>query len=299
MEVYVKLKKFLSEKRYLLKIKNCEMILEKTETTETQNPDESRVHIKYINILESNDKKKELTIERTDNGDKFKFLFETSDELSRLVTEIESEKNNYSSFIKDYYTANDSYNLIDGQSFFDYFKSVVSFITELEKSLSNVKMDENLEEILNIQTNFVNKINSYIQIINTNSNQLKFDNNDESTLLSRAKEIKTLLEELKEVIENCTHGLSSNDVKQYISTFKEEIIQKGKEIIMLIEEIKYNLANYLALKSLGSNENGYETFSSKEDEISKMLLENENLKIQIENLEIENDIIQQFLDINK
>ena len=30
-----------------------------------------------------------------------------------------------------------------------------------------------------------------------------------------------------------------------------------------------------------------------------MLLENENLKIQIENLEIENDIIQQFLDINK
>ena len=299
MEVYVKLKKFLSEKRYLLKIKNCEMILEKTETTETQNPDESRVHIKYINILESNDKKKELTIERTDNGDKFKFLFETSDELSRLITEIESEKNNYSSFIKDYYTANDSYNLIDGQSFFDYFKSVVSFITELEKSLSNVKMDENLEEILNIQTNFVNKINSYIQIINTNSNQLKFDNNDESTLLSRAKEIKTLLEELKEVIENCTHGLSSNDVKQYISTFKEEIIQKGKEIIMLIEEIKYNLANYLALKSLGSIENGYETFSSKEDEISKMLLENENLKIQIENLEIENDIIQQFLDINK
>jgi hypothetical protein len=29
------------------------------------------------------------------------------------------------------------------------------------------------------------------------------------------------------------------------------------------------------------------------------LLETENLKIQIENLEIENDIIQQFLDINK
>ena len=75
MEVYVKLKKFLSEKRLLLKIKNFEMILEKTENTETQNTDESRVHIKYINILENNDKKKELTVERTDNGDKFKFVF--------------------------------------------------------------------------------------------------------------------------------------------------------------------------------------------------------------------------------
>ena len=57
-------------------------------------------------------------------------------------------------------------------------------------------------------------------------------------------------------------------------------------------ELTYSISDYL-------RENGYETFSSKEDEISKMLLENENLKIQIENLEIENDIIQQFLDINK
>ena len=33
--------------------------------------------------------------------------------------------------------------------------------------------------------------------------------------------------------------------------------------------------------------------------ISKLLLENENLKIQIENLEIENDIINQFMIENK
>ena len=42
-----------------------------------------------------------------------------------------------------------------------------------------------------------------------------------------------------------------------------------------------------------------EVFNTKEEEISKLLLENENLKIQIENLEIENDIINQFMIENK
>ena len=300
MEVYVKLKKFLSEKRFLLKIKNFELIVEKTDDTDPQNVEEFRVHIKFVNILENNEKKKELVLERTDIGEKLKFILESSDELTRLVTEINLEKNNYTSFIKDYYTVNDSYKLIDESSFFDYFKKISSFLTQLEQSLSNVRMDENLEQILNVQTQFVDKINSYLQIIdNNNNNNLSQYNEEEKTLINRSKEIKTLLEELKEVIDNCTKGLSSDDVKKYIATFKDEIIQKGKEITMLIDEIKYNLANYLALKSDMPNDIVNDAFCTKEDELAKLSLENENLKIQIENLEIENDIIQQFLDINK
>ena len=42
-----------------------------------------------------------------------------------------------------------------------------------------------------------------------------------------------------------------------------------------------------------------DAFCTKEDELAKLSLENENLKIQIENLEIENDIIKKFLDKNK
>ena len=70
--------------------------------------------------------------------------------------------------------------------------------------------------------------------------------------------------------------------------------------MMLIDEIKYNLANYLALKNDNPDDKTYgEVFNTKEEEISKLLLENENLKIQIENLEIENDIINQFMIENK
>ena len=150
------------------------------------------------------------------------------------------------------------------------------------------------------QRGIVDKINSYLQIIdNNNNNNLSQYNEEEKTLINRSKEIKTLLEELKEVIDNCTKGLSSDDVKKYITSFKDEIIQRGKEITMLIDEIKYNLANYLALKSDMPNDIVNDAFCTKEDELTKLSLENENLKIQIENLEFENDIIKKFLDKNK
>ena len=42
-----------------------------------------------------------------------------------------------------------------------------------------------------------------------------------------------------------------------------------------------------------------ELFSTKEEELTKILLENESLKIQNENLNNENQIISQFLIENK
>ncbi len=90
--------------------------------------------------------------------------------------------------------------------------------------------------------------------------------------------------------------MTCEEIEEYINNFKNLVKQKTKEIIMLIDEIKYNLANYLALKTDNPDEKAYgEVFTTKEEEVAKLLLENENLKIQIENLEIENDIINQFL----
>ena len=74
--------------------------------------------------------------------------------------------------------------------------------------------------------------------------------------------------------------------------------EKAQEINILIDEIKYNLANYLAL-GVECQENKNEIFESKEEELTKVLLENESLKMQNENLINENQIISQFLNDNK
>lgn len=66
----------------------------------------------------------------------------------------------------------------------------------------------------------------------------------------------------------------------------------------MIDEIKYNLSNYLAL-GIENEENKDEIFTSKEEELTKVLLENESLKMQNENLINENQIISQYLIDNK
>ena len=295
MEVFIDVKTLFSYDRRFLKIKNFELTIHKNDDTSVE---ETRIHIKYVNIKDHDRTK--MTIERIDTGDKIKIQLQTEDDASNLINAIRTEKASYDTFMKDYYTNNDSYNLIEGESFFDYFKSITTFLSEMENSLGQIKMDENLEQILSIQNKFLEKISYYTKTIDSNIIKLNSDNEEEGNLQSRSKEIKTLLEELKEVIKSCTYGLTCEEIDEYINNFKNLVKQKSKEIMMLIDEIKYNLANYLALKNDNPDDKTYgEVFNTKEEEISKLLLENENLKIQIENLEIENDIINQFMIENK
>ena len=295
MEVFIDVKTLFSYDRRFLKIKNFELTIHKNDYTSVE---ETRIHIKYVNIKDHDSTK--MTIERIDTGDKIKIQLQTEDDASNLINAIRTEKASYDTFMKDYYTNNDSYNLIEGESFFDYFKSITTFLSEMENSLGQIKMDENLEQILSIQNKFLEKISYYTKTIDSNIIKLNSDNEEEGNLQSRSKEIKTLLEELKEVIKSCTYGLTCEEIDEYINNFKNLVKQKSKEIMMLIDEIKYNLANYLALKTDNPDDKTYgEVFNTKEEEISKLLLENENLKIQIENLEIENDIINQFMIENK
>ena len=295
MEVFIDVKTLFSYDRRFLKIKNFELTIHKNDYTSVE---ETRIHIKYVNIKDHDRTK--MTIERIDTGDKIKIQLQTEDDASNLINAIRTEKASYDTFMKDYYTNNDSYNLIEGESFFDYFKSITTFLSEMENSLGQIKMDENLEQILSIQNKFLEKISYYTKTIESNIIKLNSDNEEEGNLQSRSKEIKTLLEELKEVIKSCTYGLTCEEIDEYINNFKNLVKQKSKEIMMLIDEIKYNLANYLALKNDNPDDKTYgEVFNTKEEEISKLLLENENLKIQIENLEIENDIINQFMIENK
>lgn len=301
MELYVYISSFLHSERKFLKLKNFEVSIQKIVRADggTNTVEESRIHVKYITVREQGDRK--LVLDRGDNGEKIKLSTETEEDLTNLVKAIETEKKNYESFLKDYYTNNDSYNLIEGESFFDYFEKVINFLKDLNDSLNSITMDENLEQILTVQNKFIIKINYYVKLLESSLNQLNSDRSqEERDLITRSKEIKELLNELKEVILTCTYNLTCPEIEEYIKNFKSIMSQKSKEIMMIIDEIKYNLTNYLALKNDNPEENFEgDVFNTKEEELSKMLLENENLKIQIENLEIENKIISEFLAENK
>ena len=297
MEVQVDLViSFFKNERRLLKIKNFEFSLWKDEE-QNKTIEDIRVHIKYIKIKEKDGLK--LFLERTDFGEKITLKISNETDLNNIKMNIIREQKNYENFLNEYYSNNNSYNLIEGDSFFDYFQKVIKFLDEMEKNLENIQIDENLEMILTMQDEFLNKIESYKNIIDTNISKLNTNEQNQNELIQQTQEIKNLIEELSDVIKSCTYNLNVSEIQNYINNFKNVARQKSREIIMLIDEIKYNLSNYLALKSENPDEKAYtDIFNSKEEEISKLLLENENLKIQIENITFENDIISQFLEEN-
>ena len=298
MEVQVDLViSFFKNERRLLKIKNFEFSLWKDEE-QNKTVEDIRVHIKYIKVKEKDGLK--LFLERTDFGEKITLKISNETDLNNIKMNIIREQKNYENFLNEYYTNNNSYNLIDGDSFFDYFQKVIKFLDEMEKNLENIQIDENLEMILTMQDDFLHKIESYKNIIDTNISKLNTNEQNQNELIQQTQEIKNLIEELSDVIKSCTYNLNVSEIQSYINNFKNVARQKSREIILLIDEIKYNLSNYLALKSENPDEKAYtDIFNSKEEEISKLLLENENLKIQIENITFENDIISQFLEENK
>ena len=171
MEVFIDVKTLFSYDRRFLKIKNFELTIHKNDYTSVE---ETRIHIKYVNIKDHDRTK--MTIERIDTGDKIKIQLQTEDDASNLINAIRTEKASYDTFMKDYYTNNDSYNLIEGESFFDYFKSITTFLSEMENSLGQIKMDENLEQILSIQNKFLEKISYYTKTIDSNIIKLNSDN---------------------------------------------------------------------------------------------------------------------------
>jgi hypothetical protein len=287
---------FKSEKR-LLKIKNFEFSLWKDEDN-NKTVEDIKVHIKYIKVKERDGLK--LVLERTDNGGKITLKTQNPTDLNNIDMNIIREQKNYENFLNEYYTNNNSYNLIEGDSFFDYFQKIIKFLDEMEKNLDNIQIDENLELILTMQDEFLKKIQGYQTLIDSNIQKLNPKEQNQNELIEQSKEIKTLIEELSDLVKSCTYNLNVTEIQNYINDFKNVVRQKSREIIMLIDEIKYNLTNYLALKTENPDEKLYgDIFNSKEEEISKLLLENENLKIQIENITFENDIISQFLEENK
>ena len=293
MEINIEVSGFLSNSKRILKISNFEMIFLKRSEKNNTTSVEMKCHIKYISIKDRNNTK--ATLERKDLNEKYTIKTSNTQDMDNLISTLNKEQEKYKSFIKEYYGDNNSYNLIEGDSFFDYFASIKEFLQTFTRNVDKLFVNSELEKLLDLINLLLEKIDYYLGIINTNENKFKEQNEQ---IYLESKEIKELLSNLKEAVSSCTFGLHKEEVKDYVNNFKNIVKEKALEINILIDEIKYNLSNYLAL-GIENEENKDEIFTSKEEELTKVLLENESLKMQNENLINENQIISQYLIDNK
>ena len=294
MEINIEVSGFLSNNKKVLKIRNFELSFLKHNEQKNTTTEEMICHVKYISLKDRNGNK--ATLERRDNGEKYQIKTNNPQEMENLISTLNMEQEKYKSFIKEYYGDNNSYNLIEGDSFMDYFSKVKDFLSNVNKDLEEIKINTGLENLLDLINTLLEKIEYYLNVINQNENKLKEKNEQ---LYFESKEIKELLINLREAISSCTFGLHKNEVNDYINNFKAIVKEKTQEINILIDEIKYNLVNYLSLKIENDENDNKELFTTNEEELTKILLENESLKIQNENLNNENQIISQFLIENK
>ena len=294
MEINIEIPGFLSNDKKVLKIRNFELSFIKNNNQNNTTQVEMACHVKYISLKERNGNK--LTLERKDNHEKYQIRTNTPQDMDNLIATLNMEKDKYNLFIKEYYGDNNSYNLIEGDSFMDYFSKIKDFLLNVNKNMEDLKINPGLEKLLDYINNLLEKIEYYLGVINQNENKLKEQHEE---LYLESKEIKELLINLREAVTSCTFGLHKNEVNDYIQNFKKIVKEKTQEINILIDEIKYNLVNYLALKIENDEEDNKELFTTKEEELTKILLENESLKIQNENLNNENQTISQFLIENK
>ena len=293
MEININIPGFLSSERKILKIKNFELSILKNDDKKNVIIEETTCHIKYITLKDRNGVK--ITIERKDINEKFQIKTDNPQDMENLMSTVNKEQEKYKSFIKEYYEDNNSYNLIEGDSFMDYFSKIKEFLLTFDSNLENMKMNQELYKLIELIKSLLEKIDYYIEEINKNENSIKEKSEE---LYGEGKEIKELLINLKESVNNYIFGLNKTDINNSIDNFKDIVKQKSREVNLLIDEIKYNLVNYLALKD-EKTKNKNEIFETKEEEYTKALLENESLKIQNENLNIENQILSQYLFENK
>jgi len=293
MEININIPGFLSSERKILKIKNFELSILKNDDKKNVIIEETTCHIKYITLKDRNGVK--ITIERKDINEKFQIKTDNPQDMENLMSTVNKEQEKYKSFIKEYYEDNNSYNLIEGDSFMDYFSKIKEFLLTFDSNLENMKMNQELDKLIELIKSLLEKIDYYIEEINKNENSIKEKSEE---LYGEGKEIKELLINLKESVNNYIFGLNKTDINNSIDNFKDIVKQKSREVNLLIDEIKYNLVNYLALKD-EKTKNKNEIFETKEEEYTKALLENESLKIQNENLNIENQILSQYLFENK
>ena len=133
MEINIEVSGFLSSDKKILKISNFELLFIKRNEKANTTTIEMRCHIKYINLKDRNNTK--ITLERKDQNEKYTIKTSNAEDMENLISTLSKEQTKYKSFIKEYYGDNNSYNLIEGDSFVDYFSSVKEFLQTFTRNI--------------------------------------------------------------------------------------------------------------------------------------------------------------------
>ena len=215
MEINIEVSGFLSNDKKILRIINFELSFIKHNDQKNTTKEEMACHVKYISLKDRNNNR--ITLERKDNHEKYQIKTNTPQDMDNLISSLNKEQEKYNSFIKEYYGDNNSYNLIEGDSFMDYFSKVKDFLYNVNKNLDELSINPELENLLDLINKLVDKIKCYLGVIDQNENKLKEQNEQ---LYLESREIKELLTNLREAITSCTFGLHENEVNEYIQNFK-------------------------------------------------------------------------------
>ena len=207
MELNIEIPGFLSNDKKVLKIRNFELSFIKPNEQKSSTTIEMACHVKYISLKDRNGNK--IILERKDNHEKYQIKTNSPQDMDNLISSLKLEQDKYNSFIKEYYEDNNSYNLIEGDSFMDYFSKIKDFLSNFNKNLEDLKINPGLENLLDLINKLFEKIEYYLGVINQNENKLKEQNEE---LYLESKEIKELLVNLREAVSSCTFGLHKNEV---------------------------------------------------------------------------------------
>jgi hypothetical protein len=316
-------KKYLILKDFLFSINDRS---EKDKETITNK--EKVFHVKYLNMVEKSGCNLKIEVDKKSNKFPNEILYlrtDNEEDMLNWVEAINIQKKKYEKFIDEYYVNNNSEKLFSSSeeftqqektnlecfdSFTEFLNEVTIFIQSLENNLSVININHDLQDILKILNSFICNINDYSNTIDKYYIKLNPSNSNEFHFMNKSKEIKTLLDELKEAVVNSTYGLDANEIISYIICFKENLEHKIQEIKLLRDELEYYIENYLRMylgmnKTENKNENLHgqsahsTTVLNEEDKdivLSQIIMENELMKMKINQLSTETDIIRQFMN---
>lgn len=288
---------FQYRKKYIL-LNNFILLIKDLNSSEEQ-----RYHIKYINITETKENILKLHVSNLDQNIFLKL--ESEDECLNWSNAFIALKNKYEKFLDEFYVNNNSENLL--VNLFDLEHSNLTHTCEQMEKLvkkysayiNEIKINSNLQIVLNMQNNFISKVNSYMDTIQNFCPQYSKLKPEELLILGKKPtEVFGLLEELKELILSCTFNLNTEEIIAYISNFKEIMIKKINDINLLIQQIKYIIKNYLFLYTF--YEKDHDKFlDMNSSEISNLIdlkIANERMRTVINDRNTQTEIIKMFME---
>jgi len=338
------------QKKYII-LKDFLFIINEFDTHLNSFKREREYHVKYMIVAEHTKDHFKVDVTSLNNSVICSLFFscENEEDSTHWVDSIKQQKLKYEKFLDEFYLNNNTDKLFienynpnefllknsknlntQNFSFQEFFANIRNFLKTAESDLEYVNINYRLENILNLQDSLIKKIDFYLNEIEKNcfinevveyeEFHMKSKKNSAFSMeenkrnhLNKFKELKTLFDELRVYMTDCTFSINSTEIKSYIQNFKEKYLEKLKEVMFLLDQIELNVKAYVSYHvgmhqikmselqylKVDEDEEKLQKFMTIEDDENQNLLnkilQKENMRYKITDLEKENEIIKQFM----